>query len=154
MVTSEDLARVMALLEVEDEPLYVLRDHDPERGHAELFARVAAAATDGCRRAETAAGLSVDEAIDLHRDADQTVTADLVGLQRTRLAWAEHVLVRTRTLRPEPATAAVTTTLGALGLLLDESTGLTADPQLTDALQTLRDAADHLVAILRTMSVS
>jgi hypothetical protein len=50
-----------------EEPLYLLRDHDRDRGRAELFARVAAAAADGCRQAEAAAGLSVDDAADLHR---------------------------------------------------------------------------------------
>ena len=149
MTTTADLARAMALLGVEDEPLYLLRDHDELRGRAELYARVAAAAVDGCRRAEALAGLAVDDAADMHRAADEAAVgaAGLAALQRARIAWAQHTVERGRGPRPDPLVEAVTTTLGTVARLFEQTPP--PDARLTDALLRLRDAADYLGSILR-----
>ena len=149
-----DLARVMALLGLPGDPLFVVKDHDAARARAELLARIATAVTGLAARAEADAGLDVDDRADLHAAADRgragTVPHDL---QLARLSWVQHVVARGRGPRPDLVADTLATTLGSLVQLIeawrDDRVGR-PDPMVTDALLMVRDAADHLAAVLRS----
>lgn len=148
-----DLARVMALLGLPGDPLYIVKDHPVARGRAELLAHIAAGVVNLLGPAETSAGLAVDDRADLHWTADRDVTGERpLDLQSQRLAWVQHVIARGRGPRPDLVSDAVATTLGTLIQLIEAwQDGRTErpDPELDDALLMVRDAADHLAGVLR-----
>lgn len=149
-----DLARVMALLGLSGDPLFIAKDHDAARARAELLAHIAAAVTGLAARAEAEAGLDVDDRADLHAAADRARAGNpALDLQLARLVWAQHVVARGRGPRPELVADTVATTLGTLIQLVeawrDDRTGR-PDPMVTDALLMVRDAADHLASVLRS----
>jgi hypothetical protein len=149
-----DLARVMALLGLTGDPLYIVKDHTVARGRAELLARIAAGVVNLLGPAETSAGLAVDDRADLHWSADREVAGERpLDPQLARLAWVQHVIARGRGPRPDLVSDTVATALGTLIQLMeawrDGRTGQ-PDPELDDALLTLRGAADHLAGVLRS----
>jgi hypothetical protein len=149
-----DLARVMALLGFSSDPKYLVKDHSPERGRAELLAHIASRVTELVECAEADAEMAVDDRADLHWEADRRPAGTHpLDLQLTRLAWVQQVVARARGRRPDLARDSVSTTLGALIQLIeawrDGRTGR-PDPVLADALLMARDAADHLAGVLQS----
>ena len=148
-----DLARVMALLGLPGDPLFIVKDHSVARGRAELLARIAAGVTGLTARAEADAGLDVEDRADLHSAADRDDSgAPTLDLQLSRLAWVQHVVARGRGPRPDLVPDTVATTLGTLVQLVEawrDGRTAPADPMLADALLMVRDAADHLAGVLR-----
>ena len=149
-----DLARVMALLGLPGDPLFIVRDHEAARARAELLARIATGVTGLAARAEADAGLDVDDRADLHSAADRGRVGEVpLDLQLARLAWVQQVVARGRGPRPDLVADTVATTLGTLIQLVeawrDDRTG-GPDPMVTDALLMVRDAADHLAGVLRS----
>jgi hypothetical protein len=154
-----DLARVMALLGLPGDPLFIVKDHGAARGRAELLAHIAAGITALAARAEADAGLDVDDRADLHAAADRGVAdrggaeAPPLDLQLARLAWVQHVVARGRGPRPDLVPDTVATTLGTLIQLVEawrDGRTRRPDPMLADALLMVRDAADHLAGVLRS----
>ncbi|WP_432824853.1 hypothetical protein [Dactylosporangium sp. CA-092794] len=151
--STEDLLRVMTILGIPGDPLYIMKDHADDRRRAELLAHIAAALVDRLEALETLAGLDVEDRADLHWQADR----DAAGagptdrLQAARLAWVQQSVTRQRGRRPDPVDDAVATTLGVLIQLLavrgrDHGTG---DAVVADAVGALCGAADHLGTVLR-----
>jgi hypothetical protein len=149
-----DLARVLALLGLSRDPMYLLKDHSPARGRAELLAHIATRATELLELAEAGAEMAVDDRADLHWEADHQAAGTLpLDLQLARLAWAHQVIARGRGGRPGLVGDTVSTTLGTLIQLIEAwRNGRTShpDPVLADALLMARDAADHLAGVLRS----
>jgi hypothetical protein len=148
--TIEDLLRVMAILGVPGDPLTIMKDHSEERRRAELLAYVAAAVTDQVGAAEAAAGLGVDDKVDLHWQADRAVAGpDLLALEQARLAWVHHALVRTRGPRQDREIDTAIAALGAIIQLLGTLSVGRPDPILVDALEAFRADALRLTTALR-----
>ena len=151
-----DLERVMALLGVPGDPVFILKDHDDARRRAELLARIAATVVDQLGVAEAAAGLDLDDRADLHRDADHDAApARQLDLQLARLTWVQHAMIRRRGRHPDPVPDTVATALGALVQLVEawrrvDPAPPDLQPLLADALLMVRDAADHLGEVLRS----
>ncbi|MFI5909988.1 hypothetical protein [Dactylosporangium sp. NPDC051541] len=147
--TTDDLLRAMTVLGIPGDPVYIMRDLDPDSRRAHLLAHITAALTDRQESLESRAALSVDDRADLHHAADRAAAgpAGLDRLQAARLAWVQHTMTRSRGRRPDPVADAVVTTLGVLVELL--SAGYTPGPVADDAVQALCGAAGHLAAVLR-----
>jgi hypothetical protein len=149
-----DLARVMALLGLPGDPLFIVKDHGAARGRAELLAHIASGVTALAARAEADARLDVDDRADLHSAADRRgVEAPPLDLQLARLAWVQHVVARGRGPRPDLVPDTVATTLGTLIQLVEvwrDGRIDRPDPMLADALLMVRDAADHVAGVLRS----
>jgi hypothetical protein len=146
--TTGDLLRVMTILGIPGDPLYIMKDHTDEHRRAALMARIAAALVDLLEVTETDAGLCVDDRADLHwqADCDAAGAGRTTELQTARLAWAQHSVGRARGVRSDPVADTVATTLGVLiQLLTRRGDHIT----LPDALVGLRAAADHLGTVLR-----
>lgn len=146
--STDDLLRVMTILGIPGDPLYIMKDHADERRRAELLAHIVAALVDRLDALEALAGLDVDDRADLHWQADRDAAGPgrTARLQAARLAWVQHSVARQRGRRPDPVADAVATTLGVLIQLL--ATRRT-DPLLSDAVGGLCSAADHLGTVLR-----
>ncbi|MEV6932635.1 hypothetical protein AB0M46_50225 [Dactylosporangium sp. NPDC051485] len=146
--STDDLLRVMTILGIPGDPLYIMRDHADERRRAELLAHITAALVDRLETLETRAGLDVEDRADLHVRADR----DAVGphaagrLQTARLAWVQQSVARRRGRHPDPVADTVATTIGVLIELLATSE---SGPMLADAVAGLCGAADHLGTVLR-----
>jgi hypothetical protein len=147
---TEDLLRVMTILGVPGDPLTIMKDHTEERRRAELLAYVAAAVTEQCGNAELAAGLGVDDKVDLHWQADRAVARDdLLALERTRLAWVHHALVRMRGPHQDREVDTAVAALGAIIQLLETMPAGRPEPILADALEAFRADAIRLTTALR-----
>jgi hypothetical protein len=144
----------MALLGLWRDPTYLVKDHSPARGRAELLAHIATRVTELLELAEADAEMAVDDRADLHWEADhQAAGARSLDLQLARLAWAQHVVARGRGGGPNLVGDTVSTTLGTLIQLMEAwRSGRTSDPDsiLADALLLARDAVDHLAGVLRS----
>jgi hypothetical protein len=148
--STEDLLRVMTILGVPGDPLTIMKDHTEERRRAELLAYVAAAVTEQCGAAESEAGLGVDDKVDLHWQADRAVARDdLLALERTRLAWVHHALVRTRGPHQDCEVDTAIAALGAIIQLLETMPAGRPEPILADALEAFRADALRLTTALR-----
>jgi hypothetical protein len=151
--STEDLLRVMAILGVPGDPLTIMKDHTEERRRAELLAYVAAAVTEQVGAAETGAGLDVDDKVDLHWQADRAVAGDeMLALQRARLAWVHHALVRTRGPHQDREVDTAIAALGAIIQLIETwppGRQGRPDPILADALEAFRADAIRLTTALR-----
>jgi hypothetical protein len=164
--TTADLERVMGILGIPGDPVYIMKDHPDARRRADLLAHVAAGTIARLGPAETGADLDVDERVDLHWEADRDIAATwpgslraarLLDLQIARLSWVQHAVLRERGRRPDPVADTVVTTVGAIAQLLESRRdtrptrwGTHPDPMLADALVMVRDAAAHLAGVLRT----
>jgi hypothetical protein len=172
--TTADLERVVGMLGIPGDPVYLMRDHSEARRRADLLAHIAAGIVDCLARAEALAEMDVDDRADLHWDADYDVAAAsprsldgvrLLDLQLARLTWVHHAIMRGRRSRPHQVADTVTTTIGAIIQLVQawrdsphshpgEHTRRgrqteQLDPMLADALLMVRDAAHHLAGVLR-----
>jgi hypothetical protein len=164
--TTSDLTNVMSLLRMPADPAYLLQDHPDARGRAELLAHISAWIVACLRQAETHAGLSVDDTVDLHWRADLAVGPlshqssglhHLLDLQIDRLKWVHQAITKARPRRSDVAIETVSVTVGAIGQLLmtwlendRRNGGLDpADSMLTDSLVALGEAADRLLRVLR-----
>ncbi|WP_344620432.1 hypothetical protein [Dactylosporangium salmoneum] len=150
--STDDLLRVMTILGVAGDPLYIMKDHADDRRRAELLAHITAALVDRLETLETRAGLDVDDRADLHLRADRDAAGpDAAGrLQAARLAWVQQSVARRRGRRPDPVADTVATTIGVLIELLAASE---SGPMLADAVAGLCAAADHLGTVLRAAPV-
>ncbi|WP_432971616.1 hypothetical protein [Dactylosporangium sp. CA-233914] len=144
--STDDLLRAMTVLGIAGDPLYIMRDLDPDRRRAHLLAHICAALVARQEALESLAGLEVDDRADLHWEADRAA-GDVEALQAARLAWVQHIVARQRGRRPDPVADAVATTLGVLVELL--SAPPRTGPVVADAIQGLCGAADHLGTVLR-----
>jgi hypothetical protein len=169
--TTADLERIMGILGIPGDPVYIMKDHAEARRRAELLARVSAGIVDCLGRAEALANMDLEDRADLHWDADRNIAARsrrsldhvrLLDLQLARLAWVHHAIVRGRGPRPYPVADTVATALGAVIQLVEawragrlgehaRAGGQPEDlePMLADALLTFRGAAGHLARVLR-----
>ena len=150
--STDDLLRVVTILGIAGDPLYIMKDHTDERRRAELLAHLTAALVDRLEALETLAGLGVDDRADLHWQADR----DAAGpgradrLHAARLAWVQQCVARERGRRPDPHADAVATTLGVLiQLLAARGSAHGGGPMVADAVAGLCGAADHLGTVLR-----
>jgi hypothetical protein len=173
--TTADLERVMGMLGIPGDPVYLMKDHSEARRRADLLAHIAAGIVDYLARAEALAEMDVDDRADLHWDADYDVAAAsprsldgvrLLDLQLARLTWVHHAIMRGCGSRPHQVADTVTTTMGAIIQLVqawrdsphsqpgeDTRRGRQTeqlDPMLADALLMVRDAAHHLAGVLRS----
>ncbi|MEV8515304.1 hypothetical protein [Dactylosporangium sp. NPDC051484] len=149
--STDDLLRVMTILGIPGDPLYIMKDHADERRRAELLAHITAALVDRLEALESLAGLDVDDRADLHWQADRDAAGagGMLRQQTARLAWVQQSVARQRGRRPDPAADAVATTLGVLIELLASRD---RDPMVADAVAGLCSAADHLGTVLRAAS--
>jgi hypothetical protein len=172
--TIADLERIMGMLGIPGDPVYIMKDHTDARRRAELLAHLAAGIVDCLGPAEALADLDLEDRADLHWDADCDIAAPsrrsldgvrLLDLQLARLTWVHHAIVRGRGPRPYEVADTVATAVGAIiqlveawrdswpGLGEHTRTGRQTEhlePILADALFMVRAAADHLARVLRT----
>ena len=73
--TTADLERVMGILGIPGDPVYIMKDHSDARRRAELLAHLAAGIVDYLGPAEALAELDLEDRADLHWDADCDIAA-------------------------------------------------------------------------------
>jgi hypothetical protein len=170
MPTVTNLARAMRLLGVPGDPMYLMKDHTDTRCRTEILARIAAWSLLLLQQAESQAEFSTDDVVDLHWAADLAVTppsgrsSDAVpalDLQIARLAWAHHMISRTghgSSSKPhDPAATVISAVVQLLEARRDSSVGVPVragppgyvDPQVTDGLRALEEAADRIARLVR-----